>query len=400
MATTTDVGDGRVLGLPERLTSALSSWRGKRFITEVFDGADEALAALEAVELGLVSTGFQTLDWLTVLYEELAPAARAMPRVVVVSECDSGDVAMILPLLIKKKRSLTVAQFADLGVCQYGAPILGPAFPASGRAIARVWRGVCDALADVDLIRLHRMPATIGGRANPLLMLSRVTPSRRFGNRVTVPDTVEMFLQSRGKKYRKEVERCYRLLEKEGEARFYRATTPDEIARVCSVLDEQQQTRHLSLGGRYVLSEPIDAFYERLAIDGSEAGLAALFALEVRGEIIASLFGIQHGGTFSLLRIATDPDAASHYSPGRLLILEAMKYFVAQDVRRFDLGLGNHPFIRSFGGEDVPLYDLIVARDISAAPKALFHRMQGRMRRSRLVGRGFHSLKGLFARGQ
>jgi CelD/BcsL family acetyltransferase involved in cellulose biosynthesis len=114
-------------------------------------------------------------------------------------------------------------------------------------------------------------------------------------------------------------------------------------------------------------------------MDGSDAELA-LFAVESQGEIIATLFGIVHDGAFTLLRISTAGQAWGHLSPGRLIVVEAMKYFVA-----FDMGIGDYPFKRGFGVEDVPLYDLIVARDLLALPGALFHRLKGRLRRNKLA---------------
>jgi CelD/BcsL family acetyltransferase involved in cellulose biosynthesis len=200
---------------------------------------------------------------------------------------------------------------------------------------------------------------------------------------LVVPETVETFLRARGKKYRKEVERCYRLWEKESTPRFYRARTPEEIARVCSVLEEQQAAQHGTRGKSHVLDEPgYRAFYERLATDGSDAGIASLFALEAGGEIIATLLGIVHDGTFTLLHTAAAREAWGYLSPGRLIIIEAMKHFVAQGVRRFDFGLGDDPFKRGFGVEEVPLYDLIVARDLSVVPRAIYDRLKGRLRKS------------------
>ena len=391
---TAEVGNGAVLDVAGRIGPRRSLWRGTRFITEVFDGADDALAALEAVQGGLTSTGFQTLDWLTVLYEELAPSQHAMPRLVVVTERNTGEIALILPLVIRKKRTLKVAHFADLGVSDYGGPILGPALLKKRRSIRRAWRAIRQAMRDVDLIRLERMPAQIGGRPNPLITRSGITPARHSGNVLVVPDTVEDYVRSRGKKFRKEVERCHRLWEKEGAPRFYRATTPEEIARVYSVLEEQQSARHAALGSKYVLDEPAyRAFYERLAMDGSDAELAALFAVEAQGEIVATLFGIVHDGAFTLLRISTAGQVGSHLSPGRLVVVEAMKYFVARGVRHFDMGIGDYPFKRGFGVEDVPLYDLIVARDLSAVPRALFHRLKGRLRQNKLARAVYQRLK-------
>lgn len=396
---TVHMGNGAALAAGAHDEARQSLWRGPRFIAEVFDGADEALAALDAVQDNLVSTGFQTLDWLTVLYEELAPSHHAIPRVVVVTERNSGEIALILPLVIQKELKLTVARFADLGVSDYGAPILGAAPIEKSRSIRRVWRAVLHAMPDVDLIRFERMPVEIGGHLNPLLTRRGVTPARHSGNVLTIPSTVEAYLGARGKKYRKEVERCYRLWEKEGAARFYQASTPEEIAHVYSSLEEQQAARRDAFSSQYVLDQPAyRAFHERLAMDGSDAGLASLFALEAGGEIVATLFGILHDGTFTLLRIATAGEEWGHLSPGRLIIVEAMKHYVAQGVRRFDMGVGDYPFKRGFGVEHVPLYDLIVARDLAVVPIAMFHRLRGRLRKSRHVRSAFEFLIPHFAR--
>ncbi|HMN37351.1 MAG TPA: GNAT family N-acetyltransferase [Hyphomicrobium sp.] len=369
-------------------------WRGPRFIAEVFDGADEALAALESVQRGLVCTGFQSIDWLTVLYEDLAPAKNAMPRLVVVTERNSGNVALILPLIIYKKRALRIARFADLGVSDYGGPILGPAVLKKRRSIRRAWRAVRRALKDVDMIRLERMPAQIGGRANPLVTRSGVAPARHNGNVLTIDTTVDDFLRERGKKYRKEVERCTRLWKKEGEARFDRAMSAQDIARAYVVLEEQQLARHAALGSKYILNQPAyRAFYERLVMDGAECGLGYLFTLKARGAIVAALFGIVHDGTFTLLRISNGGDSWSHLSPGRLVIVEAMRYFVAQGVRRFDFGIGDYPFKRGFGVGEVPLYDLIVAKDLSALPKTLYHRAVAHARKNPAIRNFVRRLK-------
>jgi CelD/BcsL family acetyltransferase involved in cellulose biosynthesis len=370
--------------LPEVPSPArLWRWPGRRFIAEVFDGADEALAALDSVQGGLTSTGFQTLNWLTVLYEELAAAHKARPRLVVVSERNSGEVCFILPLVVKTKRGLRVARFADLGVSDYGAPILGPAAPTKRRSIRRAWRAARHAMKDVDFIRLERMPAEISGRPNPLVTRSGVTRARQSGNVVVVETTVEDFLRARGKKYRKEVERCTRLWEQEGTPHFERALTPPQIARGFSALEEQQSKRHAALQSKYVLDEQAySAFYERMVMDGSELEFSHLFTLEAGGEIVATLFGIVHDGTFTLLRIANGGPRWSHLSPGRLVVVEAMKYFVARGVRRFDMGMGDYAFKRGFGADELPLYDLFVARDLRAVPRAAFHRLKGRLRQS------------------
>ena len=396
------VTDSIAIGPAPARRAASSWWRGPRFIAEVFDGADDALAALESIQGGLnaqgtlTSTGFQSLNWLTVLYEELAPAQRALPRLVVVTERNSGEVALVLPLTVRKKRTLRVARFADLGVSDYGGPILGPALLKKRRSIRRAWRAVRYAMRDVDLIRLEKMPADIGGRPNPLISRAGIAPARHSGNVVVIDGTVDEFIAARGKKYRKEVERCTRLWEKEGSPHFARAIAPEEIARAYTTLEEQQLARHTALGSNYVLDDPAyRAFYERLVMDGSECELGHIFTLEANGQFVATLFGIVHDGTFTLLRIANAGEAWSHLSPGRLIVVETMKYFVAQGVRRFDMGIGDYPFKRGFGATEVPLYDLIVARDLAAVPRATFHRFKGRARKNQRLRALYRRIKRL-----
>jgi CelD/BcsL family acetyltransferase involved in cellulose biosynthesis len=216
---------------------------------------------------------------------------------------------------------------------------------------------------------------------------------------------MDEYLRQRGSKYAREVRRCRRLLQQEGDALFVRATTPDAIARGYSVLEEQQAAQHEKLGEKYILGKPqYRDFYERLVMDGSECDLGYLFTLEAGGQIVATLFGIQHNGTFTMLRISTGGQRFSHVSPGRLIVLEAMGYFVERGVRKFDLGLGATPFKRGLGAVEVPLYDLIVARDLAGYPRAAFHRWKGRIRKnkhlqafSRRWRRGTRRLRAAFA---
>lgn len=395
-----------VASLPETVAVARSERQadgfslGRRYIAEVFDGADKALDAIEAAQLSLgdklVSSGFQSLNWLTMLYEELAPAKHAMPRVIVVTERSSREIAYILPLVVSKVRLLRTARFADLGVADYNGPLLGPAAPVKPRAIRRAWRSVRRALKDVDFIRLENMPLDIAGRPNPLASCRGIAPSRRNGTFLTVAGTVDEYLECLGKKHRKEIERCTRLWQNERGACFARATRPEDIARAFSVLDEQQAARFASQGIKYYLTRPeVRPFYERLVMDGTEVDLCRLFTLEAGEEILATLLAMEHEGTATVLRVSHAGDAWSFLSPGRLICVEAMRYFVERGVRRFDLGRGETEFKASIGADPVPLIDVIAARDLAAVPRAAYFRLKARARKNprfKALARGFSRL--------
>lgn len=379
-------------------------WRGPRFLVEVFDGADEALTALEAVQGGIVSktaltsTAFQSLNWLTVLFEELAPAHRAMPRVVIATERNSGEVALILPLLVKREGLLRVAYFADLGVSHYGGPILGPALLKKTRSIRRAWRVVRKSLSNIDLLRLENMPAEIGGIANPLLTRSGITPSRRDGSVVHIPGSVDDYIESRGRTHRNQIARGRELWLKEHAPRFARATRPEDIANAYSMQVEQLKSPLAPPNSKaQAKHEARTQFLERLAIDGSDVELSHVFTLEAAGETVATLFGVEHDGTFTILRMSDAGSVWSQLAAAELITTEVMRHFVDRGVRRFDLGTGRHPFKSGFGADDVPLYDLIIARRLAAVPRAGFHRIKGRARKNKrlqAIARGFGRLSG------
>ncbi len=373
-------------------------WRREpRFMVEIFDGADDALAALEAVQGGLACNGFQTLNWLTLVYEDLAPALKATPRVVVVTERNSGEVALVLPLIVARKRSLRVARYADLGVADLGAPMLGPALLTKPRSIRRTWRAVRRALHDVDIIRLEKMPREIGERDNPLLRVAKCSPSRKPARVITVPGSFEEFSAALPRPNVNPDWRRVRRNTVDIAPVFSRAVLPEDVARAYSLLDEQRAARFAAAGLAYAASElKFRQFYERLAIDGTEAGFAYIFTLAKGSETIATLFGIRNNASFHVLAMsshASDPDEPS---PARAICLEAIEFFVENGVRRFEFSSGKDPLLtptlESLGANEELLHDLIIARDLAGLPRAMFHRFRGRFM-GRFMGRARESTR-------
>ena len=236
------------------------------------------------------------------------------------------------------------------------------------------------------------------GTGNPLAAHSAAQPSRHQGNALTITDSVETYIRSRGKKYRKEVERCYRVLESEGAWAFARADSAAEIDAAFAALERQQAERHAGKADDYALAgSQFSAFYRDVLADQESA--ARIFTLSVNGAIIAVLLGLahcdpaplgdaakakqgEHGGTFTLLRIANGGADWKHVSPGRLIVVEAMKYYDARGVKTFDMGIGDYQFKRGFGTEPVPLVDLVVPVSLRGMPYVAAARLKSHLRRN------------------
>jgi CelD/BcsL family acetyltransferase involved in cellulose biosynthesis len=368
-------------GIDQRTATAPPpGWR-----TELVTGTEPVLARVRCLQaggaLGIETTAFQTPPW-------LAAVARARGRMagceigsrpsslhellaVEVSDPTTGTLAAFLPLTVERERALRVARVADIGVSDYRAPILGRAAPTAGDDQAALWRRVRQTLQPhADLVRFEAMPALVGGRPNPFAAVAGATRSRLSGMSVTVDTSVDQMLRDRGKKFRKEVERCFRLLDKEGPARFQRAMTPEAIAQAYAALEAQQSRRHENAGTtHYVLDQPLYShFYRDLLLAERDSGFARIFTLEVGSETVAVLMGLVRDGAFTLLRISNGGKRWRHLSPGRLVVVSAMRLLVAEGVRTFDMGAGDYPFKRGFGAEEMPLFDLVAALSARGLP--------------------------------
>ncbi|OYW56423.1 MAG: hypothetical protein B7Y80_06785 [Hyphomicrobium sp. 32-62-53] len=353
-------------------------------------GRDAVLSAIDGAGADVASTAFQSLSWLNALFAELLPVAAAQPILVDVRTA-GGSLVLMLPLVATHERGLSVLRVPSFGVSDYGGPILGPAAATSGD----IWSAIKRALSSHDLIVLENMPSVIRGRANPLVAAPGTFPSEHHRNALTLPGSVDEFLRALGKKYRKEVERCGRLLAERGEPAFNRAETADDIAAAYAVLEQQQAERRHEAGGDYLLERPAySRFYKTLLANGRTSGTAHIFTLSAGGEIGACLLGITNGGTFKLLRISTAGGDWKRISPGRLVVVEAMRYFVPRGVRRFDMGIGDYPFKQGFGIEPEPLVTLESALTAKAWPHLAMSRARRRLRDIEPLRRAVRRLKG------
>lgn len=339
------------------------------------EGAQRVVAEVERlIAAGAVAGAFQDARWLKHAYD-VARALRGAEAVLVAAFCArSGGLVAALPLAVWRARGLVHAEIVDAGVADYTAPLLGRGAQAE-LAPRDLLRALVGQMRDIDLLRLEKMPAAVDGVRNPLAVVDGARPSRFHANRLDIETTVDAFIAARGKKYRKEAERCWRRLNELGCATVTPAVTRADVDATYVQLESWQAQRHHEAGHVYALDRPeLSRFYLELARDGLESGFARLFSLAVGGRPIAALYGIARGNTFTLLRIADAGRAFSAVSPGRMIVIEAMRQLVEQGVTRFDMGIGDYPFKRWIGCRSEPLVDLTVARSWKGAPIAAAER--------------------------
>jgi len=122
---------------------------------EIVAETDAMRARLAAVCRDGFATPFQAPEWISAWYATVGAKQEAEPFLVFVTERTTGQAVVTLPLIRHQSDGLDVIAFADLGVTDYNAPILGPAAPASPERARALWKQIVKVLPRADLIQLR-----------------------------------------------------------------------------------------------------------------------------------------------------------------------------------------------------------------------------------------------------
>ncbi len=316
------------------------------------------------------TTAFQHRHWLEAWYGAFASP---LPLIAIITDTVTDRQVALVPLIRRVYRGVRIVEFADLNVTDYNAPILAAGAPldeAQARALCQALVAALRKLPDgVDLIRLKKMPATIGGKPNPLASLGRKGSCSLNGNLILTGDDFDIY---RASIKRMQLPRSWRVFSRNPGAEFRMISTVDEAMKILDATDAQQQTRMQRLGLEFVLNDEIHAgFYRDLVTRGLEEGYAVVTALTCDEGIVATVLGIRQGNYFVFLRISNEGKRWARCSPSRLIIERTMAALHEKGVRQFDLSVGNYAFKRRFGATQFPLADASIALGWRGVPYAL-----------------------------
>ena len=299
------------------------------------------------------ATPFQSGSWLQAWYDTLGQRAGVTPLPLEIQHAVSGEAIFALPLVVEPEAGLQVVKFADATLTDYNAPLLGRGFLPSADAIApddllRVLRA---GLAEFDVLRFNKMPKRLAEQVNPLALLPGHCDSMFGSNVVYIEEDWSLYRKRLAKKIRKELERSFRVFQRDGSnARFRVITDKAEASSILHRMEEQQIVRMEDLGLPYVLNEPAyRRFFRRLVELDLENGQLLLSVLESEpDELVAALLGLVQGKRYAMVRLTHAGRAWSHCSPGKIMIDQTMEYLHKNGVTQFDFTTGDYSYKRAF----------------------------------------------------
>jgi len=327
------------------------------------------------------ATAFQNEGWLRSWYATIGRTV-GTPLLVTALDRRSGELAAMLPLVLRADGRLRIVEFADEGVSDANAPILGPAAPQSAADAQAMWDAMRAALTGTDLVRFTKMPREIEDRVNPLTLLTAARASRLNRNVVAIAGSWEDYLGVLKGALRKQLRKSWRLFAQHDGATFRRIDDPDEAVRLLATLERQQSARMLAQGQPYRLDEPaFSAFYRTVTAEGVADGSVILTTLMHQDQVVAALLGLARGDTYVMVRISADAGRWANCSPGRLVIVKTMESLHAEGYRLFDFSVGDYPYKRRLGARGEPLFELTAALTARGLPLLAYDRAKQVVRR-------------------
>ena len=297
------------------------------------------------------STPFQTKAWLAPWYRIVAPHLGARPLFVSVRD-KTGAPLMLLTLCTRRQGMLRVIEFADGGLSDYNAPLLAQNFTPSAPETRDLWRQIVQALPPADVVRLEKMPAAFAGGANPLQVIAETRPMSIDFWRVVLPKTRKEYEARLTSTFLKELRRKNRRVDGHGKSAMVNASEPNKALAIFDALAKMRTDRFQELGRDNVLAVPaLRAFYEAVITENWSEGFTSLSALEVEGEIVATLFALRHADTYYLLLSAFRNGEWKSASPGNVMLDRMTTYLIETGVGVFDYTIGNESYKRDFGAQ-------------------------------------------------
>jgi CelD/BcsL family acetyltransferase involved in cellulose biosynthesis len=298
--------------------------------------------------VGVANTPFQSCAWLAQLYKSFCgPTATPL----IVSIDDEQGPLLVLPLCVRRKLGVGVLEFADFGVCDYNAPILGLGRPIDPRAVADAVGQLRLALPEVDLLRWRKMPTLILGHVNPLTLLPGTFEMDVGAWAVKLPRSLSEYeMNSLSKSFRKELQKKLRRTASRGIVVHRAASCQQERVDLFERLFEQRQARCEEMGRYHLMSHPrVKSFYRSILLDPACATMTNISAIDIDGEPLATMFSLYHEGTNFVLMTTFESGAWKSCSLGNVIIHHGVARSIEQGATAFDLTIGDESYKSDFG---------------------------------------------------
>jgi CelD/BcsL family acetyltransferase involved in cellulose biosynthesis len=357
----------------------------------------ENLEAIEkhwrAFEPQADGTVFQSFDWLATWQRHIGVLSGVTPAIVVARDA-SGAILFLLPLSVRASGFARELAWLGSDLCDYNAPLLAPDFSQrfDAAGFPALWQTITDMLQShprlgFDLIKLSKMPETVGAQQNPMRQLGgTINPSGAYLTHLA-GDWETFYAAKRSSSTRRRDRTKRKRLGEFGEVKLIIPASGSETAGTLDTLMAQKSRSFARMGVGNLFAKPGHAeFYRALAIDPATKNLVHISRLDVGATPAAINLGLTWRGCYYHLLASYDDGEISRFGPGAAHLHDLMQLAIERGFKIFDFTIGDERYKRDWCDTELKLFDFIAAANwrgtLIAVPMLATQRLKRRIKQT------------------
>jgi CelD/BcsL family acetyltransferase involved in cellulose biosynthesis len=364
---------------------------------------DAIEAAWRAFEQQADATAFQSFDWLSLWYRHVGQPAGVRPAIVLGRS--AGELVLLVPLAVRPGLVRTLT-FLGEDLCDYNAPLIARGFSThlDAAGFVALWSEIRSRLQELpelahDLIRLTKMPETVGAQPNAFIHLDvALNPSGAYLTHLA--GTWDEFYSAKRSSATRRRDRTKRKrLAEQGEVRFVTAQDAAESTLTMQTLIAQKSKAFARMGVPNLFARPgYAAFYLDLATNPQARHLVHVSHLDVGPVLAAVNLGLTfHGSYYHVLASYEDGEVA-RFGPGAAHLRDLLQFAIDKGCDRFDFTIGDERYKLEWSDTVVKLYDHIAAATprgwLAVVPSLVFRRVKRLIKQNPALWRAFSTMRG------
>ena len=321
---------------------------------------------------------FQSYDWLCHWHNTIGePLLYIKPKIIHIY--NENQTVAIFPLGITKKYNIRILNWLGGNQSDYMKPLISNEFNEINFSDNYLWEKIKLAFDGCDLIEFQKQDEST------IKILKRIgfPIKEKFdvsSYQASLPLDWEDYLIKIKKKIISDSKRQKRRLSNIGKLKFAVAndkeTKKEFIAKMINY--KNRQYNDSSVWNMFTLDE-YRLFYNNLVDLDSEIIKIHSSALIIDNVIIATHLGLIHDNIFYYLMPSHIGGKWKKYSPGRILLLELIKWSIANNVKSFDFTIGNEGYKKDWCDKNIKLYKTINSISVQGWLYNFLRKIKGRL---------------------
>lgn len=327
------------------------------FTYKIFDTVTkECEEILNTNEVKFNSTFFQHIDYI----KEIAKYNKNDLKIVVIYS--NNLVIAILPFEIKKYYFLKILQWIGTEYSDYCNPILSKDFQTfSKKDFLVTWSLILNEIKnDLDLVFLNNQLASINDQPNPFIQYFKTSNYSTVYN-INLDKNYNDYkekIKIKNKKHAYEIHRTmikYEKLKKISKnLKIIIEDSKNNEIDFNKIIEEKK----LQLYRKKNLKNKLDNNFKRVFENLIHMKKIKFYLISLVSEdkALSRCFGFIYDNTFYYYMPILLSNSFFNYKPGKILILQLIKWCIKNDIKKFDFGLGDEKYKKYFSNKEISLH--------------------------------------------